>query len=597
MQHSLKYQINLTDGSFSRVMSAAQGQTRTLDKLVRNIAGGLGAAFAGDRLISYGNKSVETSAKVQGLHNAINFASKSEKEGAANLKYLDELTTRHGSNLMAATQGYKTFLGSMQGVPYSMNQIRKMYEQVDVANTVMNLSAEDSQGVYLALGQIMSKGKVQAEELRGQIGERIPGAFAIAARAMNMTQAQLNKTMDDGKLMAVDFLPRFAAELERTFGSGLAKATQSFQSQSNLREKALLNEEVAIGKKLQPAYLSLQDAQIKIVKAGGALIDYYTNNKKAMDSLGVGIGVLTGAYYLYTTATRIAKAETLALTATMLTNPITLAALAIGAAAGGLYYYTQKANDARAANTQYTDSLHQTKAEFHNEIEALKTLNSKSEEYALLRDKINSKYSEYLPNLITEKNSLQDIATAADAANKSMEQKILLSMREAKLKPIMDMLVSAQSSLSQSKVNASLLNAQINTKGPQNIYKTAANQTKLDTENNKIAALEKSIGIYQKGLKYGEKELDKLFTDAGFNMGSLVKKQGGKTTNNTTGSIAAENISSSKSIRNVTVTIQKLAEMTNHFNGPNDTYTPQNIKQLFTQLLLAVVNDSERALG
>jgi tape measure domain-containing protein len=62
-----------------------------------------------------------------------------------------------------------------------------------------------------------SKGKVSAEELRGQLGERIPGALGIAARAMGMTQAQFNEMLDSGKIMAEDFLPKFSKRIKKHF--------------------------------------------------------------------------------------------------------------------------------------------------------------------------------------------------------------------------------------------------------------------------------------------------------------------------------------------------------------------------------------------
>lgn len=75
------------------------------------------------------------------------------------------------------------------------------------------------QGAFLALGQMISKGKVQAEELRGQLGERLPGAFQLAAKAMNMTTAELDKFMADGKLTAEELLPKLAKVNERRLWS------------------------------------------------------------------------------------------------------------------------------------------------------------------------------------------------------------------------------------------------------------------------------------------------------------------------------------------------------------------------------------------
>jgi tape measure domain-containing protein len=116
----------------------------------------------------------------------------------------------------------------------------------------MGLSAEDSKGAMLALGQIMGKGKVQAEELRGQIGERIPGAFNIAARAMGMTTQQLDKAMEQGQIMAEDFLPKFSNELKKTFGSGLATSVNSSQAHFERFNNMMTDLKVGLGNSLIP---------------------------------------------------------------------------------------------------------------------------------------------------------------------------------------------------------------------------------------------------------------------------------------------------------------------------------------------------------
>ena len=59
---------------------------------------------------------------------------------------------------------------------------RNIFTAVAGAARVMGASADDARGIFTALEQIVSKGTVSAEELRGQLGERLPGAFQIAAR-------------------------------------------------------------------------------------------------------------------------------------------------------------------------------------------------------------------------------------------------------------------------------------------------------------------------------------------------------------------------------------------------------------------------------
>lgn len=88
-------------------------------------------------------------------------------------------------------------------------------------------------GAFIALGQMISKGKVQAEELRGQLGERLPWAFQLAAKAMNMTTAELDKFMSDGKLTAEVLLPKLAKAMQEDFGAAAMQAANGIQGQLN----------------------------------------------------------------------------------------------------------------------------------------------------------------------------------------------------------------------------------------------------------------------------------------------------------------------------------------------------------------------------
>ncbi|MBQ3170671.1 MAG: tape measure protein, partial [Mailhella sp.] len=83
------------------------------------------------------------------------------------------------------------------------------------------------------LGQMVSKGKVMAEELRGQLGERLPGAFQLAAKAMGVTTMELDKMLETGDVLADDLLPKLAVEIEKAFGAGAQQAAQGLQKNIN----------------------------------------------------------------------------------------------------------------------------------------------------------------------------------------------------------------------------------------------------------------------------------------------------------------------------------------------------------------------------
>ena len=76
---------------------------------------------------------------------------------------------------------------------------------------------EDMKAAMRATSQVFSKGKVSAEELRQQLGERLPGAFTLFADSMGKTPAELDKALEQGKVTLDDFM-LFADKLFKRYG-------------------------------------------------------------------------------------------------------------------------------------------------------------------------------------------------------------------------------------------------------------------------------------------------------------------------------------------------------------------------------------------
>tara|TARA_R110002126_G_scaffold89252_1_gene213377 strand:- start:3246 stop:4913 length:1668 start_codon:yes stop_codon:yes gene_type:complete len=249
-----------------RKMGGLSGKSKKASGGIGALAGGFGKlvpaialATAAMKAFQFASDSVAQARNFETLENAITFASGSAEEGAKNIQFLKDTTKQLGTPLMASIEGFKTLSGSMMGTKLAGQGTRDIFRQVSTASTAMGLGAEDSKGVFLALGQIMGKGKVQAEELRGQIGERIPGAFKIAADAMGVTQAELNKMMETGKLGAEEFLPRFGAQLEKVFKGALPKAIKSSQAKLNRFNNLWLEMKIKIGNVLLPVVNKLME--------------------------------------------------------------------------------------------------------------------------------------------------------------------------------------------------------------------------------------------------------------------------------------------------------------------------------------------------
>jgi tape measure domain-containing protein len=180
-----------------------------------------------------GSKIFNINKNLDALEFTLRSISKTEDEYARNQLFLRKASDDYGLEIQALTDSYSKFYAAGTSANLSAQTTRTIFDQVAQTAGVLHLRQEDVNGVLVAFGQIASKGKVQAEELRGQIGERIPGAFAIAARSMGITTVELNKMLRAGTVMSNEFLPKFAAEMQRTFAGNVPKHIQSLQASVN----------------------------------------------------------------------------------------------------------------------------------------------------------------------------------------------------------------------------------------------------------------------------------------------------------------------------------------------------------------------------
>lgn len=183
-------------------------------------------------LYEIGKASVEAQMQVERLGKAFGAIYGNAAQAQQQLDFIRQTSRELGLEFYSTAEAAKTFFAAGQGTSLS-SQLNEIYAGFSKAGAALALSADDMQGIFLALGQSIGKGKVLAEELRGQIGERLPGAFQIAAKAMGMSTAELDKFMADGKLLAEDLLPAMAKALEEKYGRAAESSADTVQGSIN----------------------------------------------------------------------------------------------------------------------------------------------------------------------------------------------------------------------------------------------------------------------------------------------------------------------------------------------------------------------------
>lgn len=216
-----------------------QGEMEAMARSVRtfgdNFASLATLGFGTGLAISFyqiGKASVEAQMQVERLDKAFGAIYGNAAQAQQQLDFIRQTSRDLGQEFYSTADAARTFFAAGQGTSLS-SQLNEIYTGFSKAGAALSLSADDMQGIFRALGQSISKGKILSEELRGQIGERLPGAFQIAAKAMGMSTAELDKFMADGKLLVDDLLPKMAQVLDDRYGKAAESAADTVQGAIN----------------------------------------------------------------------------------------------------------------------------------------------------------------------------------------------------------------------------------------------------------------------------------------------------------------------------------------------------------------------------
>lgn len=203
--------INLLTENFKRGTSQVKSGLKAMQMQVLTFAAALGTGGLG--LSNFVSRLIDVARETNRVTTALKNVSGSTGQFADNQRYLIDLAKKYGLEINALTGNFAKFTAAASISGMSMGEQRKIFESVSRACTAFGMSADDSNGVFLALSQIMSKGKISSEELRLQMGERLPIALQAMAKAAGVSVAGLDKLLKQGKLMSADVLPKFAEAL------------------------------------------------------------------------------------------------------------------------------------------------------------------------------------------------------------------------------------------------------------------------------------------------------------------------------------------------------------------------------------------------
>lgn len=309
------------------------------------------ALASGYALYNLGRSIIERTAEFDALRTALSFASGSLELGAVNMKHVEQTATKLGLALMPAVEGYTKLTAAAKGTVLTQLDVRDLFQGISKAVSVLALNSEKAHGTYMAFEQIMSKGVVSAEELRRQLGDRIPGAFQIAARAMDMTTTELDKLIRSGSLLSEDFLPKMARQLNEEFTPGIEKAGNTLRANLNKLQNQFLLLKVNMGTifipELVKAITKFKDLDDEL-QAG---IMWLKRNKNAIYSIAKAMVVATAVMASYAIGMKLAAAANIYFWASA--NPLAAAGLLVAGLAAHYHLFAEKVDEATESQLRF----------------------------------------------------------------------------------------------------------------------------------------------------------------------------------------------------------------------------------------------------
>ena len=150
--------------------------------------------------------------------------------------FVDGLATRFNVPLDSVRQGFIKLYASMQPAGFDQGQIENLFTGISKAAAAFGLSSDKVDRVNYAFAQMASKGQIMSEELKGQLGDVLPGALGLFAKAAQMSIPEFSQAMEDGafKGKAMEqVLGNVATLLNNQFGAAAEGAAKTLQGAVN----------------------------------------------------------------------------------------------------------------------------------------------------------------------------------------------------------------------------------------------------------------------------------------------------------------------------------------------------------------------------
>jgi tape measure domain-containing protein len=299
MQNAFRMEARAVGDAITRhngLFRQLRENTNTLNGSINTLGGGMGGlrrmilntqVAMGALTAAFGIREIlQTAQTLETVQNTLAAVSPTAQAAASNFQFLRQAGEAVGFSYLEAGRSFAQFTAASMAAGTSTEQSQQAFLRLTMASRNLGLSAADTDGVIRAMTQSLSKGRFSAEEIRQQLGDRLPIAMAALERATGKSGEELDRMMRDGRITTSQFaVPFIEALLEMSGGLTATQRASLGLSASLGRLNNAWADSVLGNPSLSNGLKTIIDALTKFLNSSFAG-ELFSLMSKALDGLG-----------------------------------------------------------------------------------------------------------------------------------------------------------------------------------------------------------------------------------------------------------------------------------------------------------------------
>ena len=422
--------IDQINARIGRMADSTEKHGAKMDSVFSNLTTTAGAFLSLNFAGQIGRQLIQVTGQFEQLGVALETILGSKAKADALMSQVIETASTTPFELTDVATGTKQLLAYGFAAEDIIGNIRMLG---DVASGV---SAPIGDLVYL-YGTLRTQGRAYTRDIMQFTARGIP-IIRELANVFGITEAEVSKLVESGK---VGF-----PEVEKAFHN-LTKEGGMFFNLMAKQSETITGQLSNLQDNIDTMLNSLGSANSGLIKDGIAglntLVANYEDVLNILKLLVVTYGSYKAAVMLAAVAQKAmvaagniqawfelakgiktAKDAQMAFNLVSKANPYGLILAGIGAIISALIIFRDKTDVATGVTADFNQNLSETTKEIKSNFKAITDAESGSKKHAEAIQAVNDKYKDYLPNLLSEKSSLEDIKQAQDAVVESMAKSL-----------------------------------------------------------------------------------------------------------------------------------------------------------------------------